>query len=180
MKKLYILLTRTPSIVSRTVRLMTADQFTHAAIAFDEDMQLLYSSARWDGETMFPCGPCRESLTRGFYARQKIPCAVYELQVEDEVYQKAKEEVGRIIADQNRYHFNVIGLFLCYLHIPFRRKTYFFCSQFVAEILQRSGALELPRDPCLIRPSDYTRMRELQPSFLGYLSQFRYMRGIMG
>lgn len=179
MKKIYILLTRTQSIVSRTVHLVTADQYTHAAIAFDEDMHALYSSARWDGETMFPCGPCRESLTRGFYARKKTPCAVYELQVEDDVYQRAKEEVANIIAQQSQYHFNIIGLFLCYFHIPFRRKTYYFCSQFVAEILQRSGALELPKEPCLIRPSDYTRMPKLQPSFLGYLSHFRQTRGMV-
>lgn len=179
MKKIYILLTRTRSILSRTVHLVTADPFTHAAIAFDEDMQLLYSSARWDGQTMFPAGPCREHLGQGFYARQKTPCAVYELQVEDAVYQRAKEEVAQIIAHQQQYHFNFIGLFLCWFHIPFRRKTYYFCSQFVAEILQRSGALELPKEPCLMRPSDYTRMPVLQPRFLGYLSQFRQMRGLI-
>lgn len=179
MKKIYILLSRTQSILSRTVHLVTQDPFTHAAIAFDEDMQLLYSSARWDGETMFPSGPCQESLTRGFYARKKTPCAVYELLVEDEVYQKAKEAVAEIIARQNQYRFNIIGLFLCWCHIPYRRKSHYFCSQFVAEILQRSGAVELPKEPCLMRPSDYTRMPVLQPSFLGYISQLQ-MRGIAG
>lgn len=180
MKKIYILLTRTQSILSRAVHLVTSDQFTHAAIAFDEDMQLLYSSARWDGETMFPAGPCQESLARGFYARRKTPCAVYELEVEDHVYLRALEEVGNIIAHQSRYRFNIIGLFLCWLHIPYRRKTHFFCSQFVGEILQKSGALELPKEPCLMKPSDYTRITLLEPCFLGSVAQYQQMRRTIG
>lgn len=173
MKKIYILLTRTQSILSRTVRLVTMDDYTHAAIAFDDDLHVLYSSARWDGKNMFPCGPCREYLHRGFYARHKTPCAVYELQVEDDVYERAKAEVSRIIDNQQQYHFNIIGLMLCHLRIPFRRKTYFFCSQFVGEILLRSGALKLPRDPSLIRPADYTHLPQLKVRFQGYTSQVK-------
>lgn len=173
MKTIYILLTRTQSILSRTVRLVTMDTYTHAAIAFDQDLHVLYSSARWDGKNMFPCGPCREYLHKGFYARHKTPCAVYELQVEDAVYERAKAEVAGIIDNQKQYHFNIIGLMLCRLRIPFRRKTYFFCSQFVGEILRRSGALELPRDPCLIRPNDLARLPQLQFRWQGYTNQLK-------
>ena len=173
MKTIYIMLTRTQSILSRTVRLVTMDTYTHAAIAFDQDLRVLYSSARWDGETMFPCGPCREYLHKGFYARHKTPCAVYELQVEDEVYERAKAEVAAIIENQTQYHFNIVGLMLCRLRIPFRRKTYFFCSQFVGEILHRSGAVELPRDPSLIRPSELSRLPQLKFLWKGYTTQVR-------
>lgn len=171
MKTIYIFLTRTQSILSRTVRWVTSDQYTHAAIAFDQNLQVLYSSARWDGKTMFPCGPCREYIDQGFYARWKTPCAVYELQVEDAVYNRAKEEVAKILEHQSQYHFNIIGLLLCHFRIPFRRKTYFFCSQFVGEILRRSGALELPMDTSLIRPSDYMDFPELKFRFRGYTYQ---------
>ena len=170
MKKIYILLSRTQSILSRTIAFTTGARYTHAAIAFGDDFQELYSSARWDGQTMFPCGPCRESLNRGFYSQYKTPCAVYELQVEDAVYERAKEEVAKIIDRQNEHHFNIIGLLLCQMGIPFRRKTHFFCSQFVGEILHRSGAMELPRDASLIRPNDYTTFPQLQFCFRGYTS----------
>ncbi len=175
MKTIYILLSRTRSILSRLVHLVTRDPYTHAAIAFDQDMQELYSSARWNGKDMFPSGPCREDLNRGFYAMRNTPCAVYELHVEDSIYERAKEEVAGILQEQERYRFNIIGLMLCKLGIPFRRKSHFFCSQFVGEILKRSGAMQLPRDPCLIRPSDYTRMPQLQFLFQGYISQMGQM-----
>lgn len=173
MKTIYILLTRTQSILSRTVGCMTADRYTHAAIAFDQDFHVMYSSARWNGRDMFPCGPCREYLHKGFYARHRTPCAVYELRVEDAVYDRARQEVMQILEHQGQYHFNIIGLLLCYFRIPFRRRTYFFCSQFVGEILRRSGALELPKEPCLLRPGDYTRIPELRFRFQGYTSQIK-------
>lgn len=173
MKTIYILLIRTQSIVSKTVRLVTADQYTHDAIAFDQDFRVVYSSGRWNGKDMFPCGPCKEYLHKGFYARHKTPCAVYELQVEDDVFDRAREEVAGIIDQQSLYHFNIIGLLLCKLGIPFRRKTYFFCPQFVGEILLHSGALELPKDPCLLKPSDYTWLPQLQFRFQGYTSQIK-------
>lgn len=173
MKTIYILLTRTQSVLSRTVGLLTSDPYTHVAMAFDQDFRVMYSSARWNGRDMFPCGPCREYLHKGFYARHKTPCAVYELHVEDAVYEAALREVGDIIAHQSQYHFNIIGLLLCSLRIPFRRRNYFFCSQFVGEILRRSGALELPKEPCLLRPIDYTRIPQLQFRFQGYTSQVK-------
>lgn len=175
MKTIYILLSRTHSLLSRTIRIMTRDPYTHVAIAFDQDLQELYSSSRWNGIDLFPCGPCREDLSSGFYARHKTPCAVYELRVEDEVFEQAKAEVARIIDNQEQYHYNIIGLMLCSLRIPFRRKNHFFCSQFVGEILKRSGAMTLPRDPCLIRPSDYTRLPQLKFCYQGYISQVQRM-----
>ena len=81
--------------------------------------------------------------------------------------------MANIINHQSHYRFNIIGLLLCQLRIPFRRKRYFFCSQFVGEILHRSGAVVLPKDPSLIRPIDYTRLPELRFLCQGYTTQVR-------
>ncbi len=156
--------------MSKIVYLVTGDMYTHASICFDEDLSSVYSSARKNGETMFPAGPCQESFHRGFYKKHAhIPCALYEMQVTEETYDKAREEVYRIIRDADRYHFNIIGLVLCQFNIPFRRRYNFFCSQFVAEILNRSQALRLPKDSSVMRPMDYTRLPELNCCYKGLL-----------
>lgn len=153
MKTIYILLTRSETILSKLVHLVTSDTYTHTSIAFEENMQTLYSSSRKNGRTLFPAGPCREHLHSGYFKRHShIPCAVYTLQVSDGAYEAAKMEVGRIMSDCDQYHFNIIGLMLCLFNIPYHRKHYFFCSQFVGEILQRSHALKLPKDTSLMRP----------------------------
>lgn len=177
MNTIYILLTRSGTLLSNLVYLFTGDPFTHASISFDPTLQPLYSSARKNGETMFPAGPCREYFHRGFYKKHRhIPCALYALDVSQEHYEQAKEEMDRIISRSDEYHFNILGLALCRLNIPMRRKKKFFCSQFVAEILQRSESLPLPKVPSLMRPMDYTRLPEASCLYRGTLRDLVALR----
>ncbi len=177
MKTIYILLTRTNTILSKLVGIATKEAYTHAAISFDSEFTTVYSSSRKNGRTIFPAGPCIENLDNDYYKRHtEIPCAVYELQVSDEAYEQAKKEVEQIIAKSEQYHFNIIGLLLCQLNIPYHRKHYFFCSQFVGEILNRSHALVLPKDTSLMKPCDYTRLPELLCRFRGYIGELAAQR----
>lgn len=177
MKTIYILLTRSGTLLSNLVYFFTSDTFTHAAISFDHCLQPLYSSARKNGETMFPAGPCREYFHRGFYKKhRRIPCALYALNVPEDRYLRAKEEVAKIIDRSDEYHFNIIGLVLCRMNIPLRRKKKFFCSQFVGEILVRSNALKLPKVPSLMRPIDYSAMPQLKCLYRGTLQELVALR----
>ncbi len=176
MKTIYILLTRSTTLLSNMVYLVTADQYTHVSISFDESLQPMYSSSRKNGNTMFPAGPCAEHFHRGYYKKHPcIPCALYELEVSDEVYATAKSEVEQIMNHSDEYSFNIIGLFLCHLNIPSRRRRHYFCSQFVGEILYRSKALELPKDTSLMRPSDYMCLPNLVCRYRGQLSDLLHI-----
>lgn len=86
-------------------------------------------------------------------------------------YENTKQEVAQIMSEADRYHFNIMGLLLCRFTIPCHRKYYFFCSQFVGEILRRSRALTLPKDSSLMRPSDYMKLPELLCCLRGYLGE---------
>lgn len=170
MRKIYILLTRSDTVLSRVVHLVTAARYTHVSIAFDEDLQTVYSSSRKNGRTLFPAGPCQEHLEQGYWSEHgHVPCILYELQVSDQVYYAARREVERILHRQEEYHFNILGLILCQMNIPFRRKHHFFCSQFVGAVLGQSGALCLPKDPSVMKPCDYMSMPELACRFQGRL-----------
>lgn len=170
MKTIYILLTKSNTILSRLVHLVTTDTYTHVSISFEESLQPLYSSSRKNGCTMFPAGPCTEELQCGYYRKHaEIPCKLYKLQVSDEIYMLARQEAQKIINHAREYHFNIIGLLLCQLNIPYHRKHHFFCSQFVSEVLKNSRALKLPKDTSLIKPSDYTRIPELVCLYQGRL-----------
>lgn len=174
MKSIYIILTKSDTLVSRMVHLATADAYTHVSISFEEDLQPMYSSARKNGRTMFPAGPCTEHLHSDYYkSHSQIPCAVYELRVSEKAYERAKQEVAAIMADSDNYHYNILGLILCRFNIPYHRKNYLFCSQFVGEVLCRSRALEIPKDTSLMRPSDYMELPELYCRFRGRLRDLR-------
>ena len=171
MKTLYIFLTRSGTLLSNLVYSLTGAQYTHISLAFDEDLSTLYSSTRKNGYTMFPAGPSREYLNRGvFRLRENVPCALYALDVSDEAYTRARRRAEHMMAHGSLYQFNVIGLALCGMHIRWKRRRHYFCSQFVSEVLQKSGALELPKPSTLMHPSDYAELPELRCLYRGTLA----------
>ena len=171
MKTIYILLTRSGTLLSNLVYAVTGANYTHASLAFDEDLSCLYSSTRKNGYTMFPAGPSREYLNRGvFRLRENVPCALYALDVSDEAYIRARRRAEHMMAHGSLYRFNVIGLALCGMHIRWKRRRHYFCSQFVSEVLEKSGAMELPKHSTLMHPNDYTRLEELRCVYKGTLA----------
>ena len=171
MKTLYIFLTRSGTLVSNLVYALTGAEYTHISLAFDEDLNTLYSSTRKNGYTMFPAGPSREYLNRGvFLMRENIPCALYALEVTDEAYTRAKRRTQHMMHHGELYRFNSLGLLLCWMHIRWQRRRHYFCSQFVSEVLEQSGALALPKDSTLMHPNDYTLLSQLKCLYKGRLA----------
>ena len=78
MKTIYILLTRSGTLLSKLVYAATGSSYTHASMAFDADLSCLYSSTRKNGYTMFPAGPSKEYLNKGVFpsAGRRPLCAV--------------------------------------------------------------------------------------------------------
>ena len=180
MKSIFILLTKSDTYISKIIKLTTSDTYTHVSISFDESLQPLYSFSRKFVNLPLPAGLRSEPLTKGFYKKYDyIPCALYELQVEDDVYNAARQEVAQMMVEAPRYRFSVIGLVLCRLGIPFHRQRHYFCSQFVSEILNQSNALPLPKDPSLMRPNDYTKLPGLTCLFEGQLYMLVEQKKIM-
>ncbi len=170
MKTIYILLTRSGTMLSHLVYHITGANYTHASIAFEEDLNCLYSSTRKNGYTMFPAGPSKEFLNRGvFKLRGNMPCALYSMEVSDEAYTRAKRRADHMMAHGELYRFNSLGLLLCAMHIRWKRRRHYFCSQFVSEVLEKSGAMELPKDSTLMHPNDYTRLEGLTCLYEGEL-----------
>ena len=65
---------------------------------------------------------------------------------------------------------NSLGLLLCWMHIRWQRRRHYFCSQFVSEVLQKSGALDLPKPSTLMHPSDYAELPQLRCLYRGTLA----------
>jgi len=50
----------------------------------------------------------------------------------------------------------------CFFQVPLARRGHYFCSEFVAQMLEDSGAAELAQPPALTRPMDLCALRELR------------------
>ena len=169
MKDIYLLLTKSDTFISKAIYLVTQDSYTHISISFEENLQPMYSCARKYTYSPIPAGIRNESFEKGFYNKnQHIPCALYKLTVKKEIYYKAKFILESILK----------GLILCKLEVPYRRNHYYFCSEFVSEILAYSQAIELPKLPCLMKPSDYLLFEELECLYQGNIRELIKYRGL--
>ncbi|MDH6363180.1 hypothetical protein M2139_000155 [Enterococcus sp. PF1-24] len=175
MKSIFILLTRSDTYISKMIYLATADKYTHASISFDKNLGSLYSFSRKKVDYPLPAGLIKENLLKGYYEKcTAMPCALYEIKVPKKKYHQAKREVEKMYHNEEMYRYSIIGLILCKFGFAFPRKTHYFCSQFVSEILQKNEILDLPKEPSLMRPSDYMSVPELTCLFEGTLDELLF------
>ncbi len=169
---LYIVLTRTNTVISRLIRLFTQDEYTHAALSLDKELDEMYSFARKWAYNPFIGRFKRERLDEGLYkvARQ-LPGTIIEIDVSNADYLAVRRIIDHFIANQTEYKYNFIGLFYGLFKIPAETKNKFLCSQFVYYVLNESGIIEFNKSANLVRPVDFLSLNG-NIIFQGNLKQF--------
>ncbi len=173
-KRIYVLLIRSNSMLSRAIRIFTKAGYTHASLGFSEDCMQLYSFARKYVPLPVPVCFMNEKIDRGFLGKDpKIPCALYYVDVTVEIYENTYEEVMKMYADHASYKYSYLGIFLCWFGIERARKNKYFCSEFVADTLKKTGALPISKHPSLFRPVDFQGISELNLVYEGDIGGLR-------
>lgn len=174
MKSVYILLTRTNTIPARLIHVITGDAYTHASIALDKDLNELYSFARRNMHIPLIAGLIHEDINTGVFAKnQDAPCALYEIQVSDDVYESIKSKVEYMMRNYDLYRYNFLGLAMNFFGIAYERQYHFVCSQFVAHLLEKCGAVNLHKNINLIKPADFCNLPGVNEVYKGRL---RYVK----
>lgn len=161
-RKLYVLLTQFPGLDAKAMRCYTRFPYTHASVGLEEDLNTFYSFVNK--------GFIVEDIARyNKPGRAPFPCALYELEVPQTIYDAVKRMLQNFVKDRSCLRYDTLGLFLSLVRIPNRRQGRYFCSQFVAEVLQRSNAAKLKKNTSLYLPKDLHRLQSLKMVFQGDL-----------
>lgn len=161
MKKhfIYIVLTRTNTIISKLIHNFTKDNYTHAAISLDKELNYMYSFGRKWAYNPFIGGFIHEHIDEGGYKFSKIlPGVIIELQVTEDQYYRANWLLNQFIYNSDYYKYNYLGLInnLMYKEICYENR--FLCSEFVYHILNESGIADFKKARNLIRPEDFLQL----------------------
>jgi len=133
---LYIVLTRTNTMISRLIHLFTHDEYTHAALSLDKDLTQMYSFARKYTRNPFVGRFKQERLNEGIYKiSRKLPGVIVEIEVPKERYNEARELLEEFIANSSRYKYNYRGLIYGIFKKPTTAKDRFLCSQLPSYLL---------------------------------------------
>ena len=175
MKRVYILLSRTDTVTSKIVYFFTRGTYTHASLALTPETDKFYSYARRRLYNFLIGGVIREDLHTFVFARfPNSKCALFELEVSDEDYERIKAQVDFCLDNYDKATYSFAGAALTRLGIIWRRKLKFTCSQFVAVCLSRAEGITLPRDPYLIRPHDLLKVEGARKIYEGTIKDCNF------
>lgn len=170
MKKIYIVLTYTGTILSKIVKVYTRREFSHVSIALDEDLKEMYSFGRINAYNPFWAGFVHEDVNKGTFKRfKKTKARVYSLTVKDEQYEKVKEVIRDIQNNKLDYNFNILGLFGVVINYKVKRERYFYCAEFVKYVLEQSNICYLPD---IVKPEDFKEIDNLNVVYNGQLREY--------
>ncbi|NLN14450.1 MAG: hypothetical protein GX185_02465 [Tissierellia bacterium] len=175
MKTIYILLSHSGSLFSKAINIYTGDLYTHVSIALDRDLKELYSFGRIKPYNPIIGGFVKEDIENGTFRRfPNTRCALYSLKITDEQYNRLKAELERFKKERDKYGYNFLGVVSAAFNYPIKREYKYFCSQFVSELLLKSGIKIIDKNPSLTAPMDFAKSDQLECIYEGYL---RYYHG---
>ena len=175
MRKIYIVLTYTGTLLSRIVRFYTKKEYSHVSIALDEDLSRMYSFGRINPYNAFIGGFVREGINFGTFARFKnTTCSIKCLEITDNQYYELKRLIRKFEKRKKIYTFNVVGLFAVALNVKVQKANSFYCAEFVKYALEQSHIVqELPE---IIRPDDFYNLNDSKPVYEGLLRKYAVSR----
>lgn len=169
-KTIYIVLTDTGTLLSKAIGMYTQKDLNHASIAFDEQLTEIYSFGRKQQYNPFLGGFVRENVAAGIF--EEAACAVYRCDVSTEAYVRIRQKIVQFEMNQDEYKYNFIGLFGVALNREIIRKRAYFCSQFVATVMQESEMHRLMTNPCLTMPHHLAYLPHMKLVYEGKLQNY--------
>ena len=163
-RKIFILLTKFNTMDAKLLSFLTNSTYTHASIGLEENLNKFYSFV---GK-----GFLEEEITKYIKPhKQPFKCILYELEVSNNVYDVIKNTLNKFKKIKNDLKYTKLGVILCVLHIPYNKKNKYFCSHFVATILNSCNVLKLNKNSSLYLPKDFAKIPNIKLKFQGNLKQ---------
>lgn len=170
---LYIVLTRTNTTFSKIIKFIKKDEFTHAAISLDKDLEQMYSFGRKKVYNPFIGGFNEEHLNKGVYKYCKtLPGLIMEVEVSKDQYEKAKALLDHFASNRQLYKYNYMGVLNSLLNKEGYDDNSFLCSEFVYYVLNNSGVADFKMARNLVRPINLLNLNS-KVTYKGNLKEFK-------
>ncbi len=172
MKRIYIVLTYTGTLLSKIVKLYTRKEFSHVSISLDKNLENMYSFGRKNPYLILPAGYVHEGVDVGTFKRfKKTKTAIYSLQITDEQYENLEKEIKKFNRKKDDYDFNIAGLFTAMFRWKLKRERKLYCAEFVKVVLDDAGVVT--NLPNCVRPDDFKHIEGLKLVYTGQLQNYR-------
>lgn len=158
-KSIYIILSRTGTLLSKSIVKFGNMEYPHASLSLDPSLTEMYSFGRIYPKFPLWGGFVVENIYKGVYSNFKdSECIVMKIPVSRIQFERICLELNSFMKNKDKYHYNFVGLLGVKMGVPIPRKRAYFCSQFISSIIQKGGLLRTQENPSLISPD---QLREI-------------------
>ena len=130
MKRIYIVLTHTGTILSKVIKEFTKDEFSHVSIALDIELKEMYSFGRLNPYNPFWGGFVHEYIDKGTFKKfYKTRAKVYSLEVTEEQYRSIKSNIDQIKNNKEDYKLsyekikNILGFNIDHSFLTYKKES---------------------------------------------------------
>jgi len=148
----------------------TKAPLNHTSIAFDSELKEVYSFGRKRPGNPFVGGFVKEDFGGELF--RDAACAVYRCMINERQYNQIRNNIRRFERESHLYKYNLLGLLGIVFNVQINRNHAFFCSQFVAFLLEQAGMRIVPKSPSMTTPSDFEHAESLELVYSGKLRDF--------
>ncbi|GGB69127.1 hypothetical protein [Fictibacillus barbaricus] len=170
--EIYIVLTDTKTLFTKVISKFTNHPLNHASISFDKKLIDVYSFGRKEPNNPFIGGFVKENMQNKLFKRSY--CKVYRCKVTPFQYKLMQSYILRIEKEQKNFKYNFRGLFGVILNKEFEQKNAFFCSEFVAKVLNVGGIPIIKKSDSLMTPYDISCSTDLHLFYQGPLIEYPF------
>lgn len=169
---IYIMVSKTNTLLGLTIQRLLGVSYNHCSIALDDSLETIYSVGRKELRNMFVAGFVIESKSSGFFAvHRNSDIALLRLPVSSDEKRKIRQVIAEFQQEPCKY--SLLGLVYCYWGIPVERENRLFCSQFVAQVLQKAEINVFDKPASLVRPHDFLGIPLAEPVYTGKIGQYQ-------
>lgn len=172
MKKIYIVLTHTGTILSQIIKKYTKDEFSHVSISLDINLKEMYSFGRLNPYNAFWAGFIHEYIDRGTFKRfYNTKTKIYSLEITEEQYENVRDNIIQIQEEKELYKFNMLGLLAVGFHKKIKKEHSFYCAEFIKYVMENAGIkTKLPE---IVKPEHFKNIEGLEEIYSGLLRKYR-------
>ena len=172
MKNIYIILSQSGTEISKMLRAITKEQYNHSSICITDTFNEFYSFSRKKLNNPLIGGFVIENAFKHVFGKFKtVPCMILKLEITDEQYVTLEKILKDFIKNKDKLSYAFVTLALADTKYSLVTDTKFFCSQFVAKLLNDID-IKTPKAPEHMHPMDFTLVKNVEKIYEGDLKEF--------
>lgn len=179
MKNIYVVLSSTPTRMGKLIRIFTRSFYNHSSISLTENLNEMYSFARYRASNPLVGGFVKEFPERFTLGKQQDVCIqVFKIPVTEEQYDTIKLFIYKIKDDKEENIYNSLAAIGVLLGCKFDTYKAYTCSDFVARTLVEGNILW---DTCISKnviPDDIYLLLQRYVSYSGCLKAYEPITGV--